>query len=116
MSKESRLCYHAVPRIMKTNVNWLNTPMNDAPDDFNPKEQEADIDSSESVEHKNRKKQRLTLPNDNDNQNDSFVENLWTNIADSKQWQPFADYINDCRINVNVRQVLEHGEQSLNLK
>ena len=118
MSRESRLCYHAVPRIMKTDVGWLNSPLNET-DELNSKgepistEREEDVDSDE--DNKNRKKRRLTLPSDNE-YDDVFVESLWTGITDAEQWQPFADYITDCRINVNVRQVLEHGEQSLNLQ
>lgn len=120
MSKESRLCYHAVPRIIKTNTDWVNLPLNET-DEMHHKEQEIttienveeDIDSDEG--NKNRKKRRLTSPSDNE-YNDEFVECLWNSIADSKQWKPFGDYITDCRINVNVRQVLEHGEQSLNLQ
>ncbi|XP_031638219.1 nucleic acid dioxygenase ALKBH1 [Contarinia nasturtii] len=109
MSKESRLCYHAVPRIVKTNIDWVNAPLNEI-DTTKYSENE---DSEE--EHKNHKKQRLTSPSDNNEYNDSFRDSLWNEIQDSKQWKPFADYIIDCRINVNVRQVLEHGEQSLNL-
>lgn len=116
MSKESRLCYHAVPRIMKTDIEWLNSPMNEtdeSKEETIPTEREENVDSDE--DNKNRKKRRLTLPSDNE-YNDMFVESLWTSITDAEQWQPFAEYIIDCRINVNVRQVLEHGEQSLNLQ
>lgn len=113
MSKESRLCYHAVPRILKTNVDWVNEPLNET-DAI--KHNEKDVDSEDDGPNKNHKKQRLTSPSDNTEYNDSFRESLWNTVVDSKQWKPFADYIIDCRINVNVRQVLEHGEQSLNLK
>lgn len=122
MSKESRLCYHAVPRIMKTDVDWMNSPLNES-DETSHKEPETttienvidgeNVDSEE--DNRNRKKRRLTSSSD-DEYNDAFVENLWTSIADAEQWKPFADYIIDCRINVNVRQVLEHGEQSLNFQ
>lgn len=119
MSKESRLCYHAVPRIMKTDINWVNEPSNEIDEtSYNEPETHSlekveDVDSEE--ENKSRKKRRLTAPSDNE-YNDAFVECLWTSVADAEQWKPFADYITDCRINVNVRQVLEHGEQSLNLQ
>lgn len=33
MSRESRLCYHAVPKIIKTNVNWINDDSQDADED-----------------------------------------------------------------------------------
>lgn len=114
MSKDSRLCYHAVPKIVKTDIAWINAPLNET-DDINSKEHVAldDIDSEEV--DKNYKKRRLTSPNDND-YNDAFVEELWSGIADAEQWKPFSEYISDCRINMNVRQVLELGEQSLNSK
>lgn len=108
MSKESRLCYHAVPRIMTTNVDWLKLPSNELIE-IDPK----DYDENHSEEvNQNRKKRRLPTPSENE-YNDSFVEGVWASIADTEQWKPFGDYITDCRINVNVRQVLEHGEKSL---
>lgn len=117
MSKESRLCYHAVPRIMKTNTDWINSSLNITDETHHEtttiENVEKDIDSDE--DNKNRKKRRLTSPSDNE-YNDEFVECLWNSIADEERWKPFGDYIIDCRINVNVRQVLEHGEQSLNLQ
>lgn len=109
MSRESRLCYHAVPKIMKTDVTWLNAPLEE------PKEansNDGDFDAQE--ENTNRKKRRLTMPNDTDF-NDAFEENLWIKIDDINEWKPFGDYISDCRINMNVRQVLEIGEKTLNL-
>lgn len=30
MAKDSRLCYHAVPKILKTNVNWINESIKDS--------------------------------------------------------------------------------------
>lgn len=111
MSRTSRLCYHAVPRIVKTDTSWINASLLDA-NDQNPIEQDADSDE----ENKNLKKRRLTAPSENDDYNDNFIETLWNSVASAKQWKPFADYISDCRINMNVRQVLDLGEQSLNLK
>lgn len=109
MSRESRLCYHAVPKIMKTDVNWLNSPLEESKE---ANSNDGDFDARE--ENTNRKKRRLTMPNDTEC-NDAFDENLWNNIVDINEWQPFGDYISDCRINMNVRQVLENGEQTLNL-
>lgn len=114
MSKASRLCYHAVPRIVKTDVTWVNEPLYKN-DEGNAIEVEPIDDVENDEDSKYRKKRRLTLPCDND-YNDAFVEELWCSIVDSEQWKPFADYISDCRINMNVRQVLELGEQSLNSK
>lgn len=104
MSKESRLCYHAVPRIMKIDIAWINEPI-----DENNDSTELDDDITSSG---NCKKRRLTPKSDSDF-NDAFQEYLWNNVINYEQWKPFSDYISDCRINVNVRQVLNHGEQSI---
>ncbi|XP_056641159.1 nucleic acid dioxygenase ALKBH1 [Diorhabda sublineata] len=64
MSKESRLCYHAVPRIIKTNYEVWN-------DEYQ-------------------------------------MEN-----SDFKHWEPFNNYLNYSRININVRQVLNKGQLKL---
>lgn len=110
MSKESRLCYHAVPKIVKTDMDWIDVAINETVDGTS---NEADIDSDE--ENKNLKKRRLTIPS-KDEYNDKLEETLWNSITDLEHWKPFSDYISDCRINMNVRQVLDPGEQSLNLK
>lgn len=109
MSKESRLCYHAVPKIMKTDVSWLNKALEETE---GATSKESDSDSQEENNQK-RKKRRLTTTSDAD-YNDAFEDTLWNTIIDCEQWKPFADYISECRINMNVRQVLEHGEQTLN--
>lgn len=100
MSKESRLCYHAVPRILKTDFTWINEPIDETND-------------SECTElSANYKKRRITPKSDND-YNDTFEDDLWNDVINHEQWKPFSDYVSDCRINVNVRQVLNHGEQSI---
>lgn len=107
MSKESRLCYHAVPRILKTDIAWINESINEI-DDSECSEQDVDIASNEN----SSKKRRLTSKSDND-YNDEFQDSLWNDVMNHEQWKSFSDYIFDCRINVNIRQVLNHGEQSL---
>lgn len=76
MSKESRLCYHAVPRIMKCDLEPYN-----------------DFDLEEP---KLTKRSKL--------ENDCDDENFWT---------PFREYLKDSRININVRQVLNKGQEKL---
>lgn len=39
--------------------------------------------------------------------------NLWHQCQSQIFWKPFAEYIADCRININVRQVLHSGEKTL---
>lgn len=108
MSKESRLSYHAVPRILKTDVSWLNTPLPDEQNIGNDKNVNDDDDGTEAT--KNCPKKRKITENTIE---DSFVEDIWDLVKDEPLWKPFADYISDCRININVRQVLEFGETSL---
>lgn len=111
MSKESRLCYHAVPKIIKTNVEWISqTESGEIALDAS-KVEEAD-DERKEVLNKGRKKRRITISSDEE-YNDVFVEDLWSLAIDEERWKPFADYICDCRININVRQVLHYGEQTL---
>lgn len=110
MSKESRLCYHAVPRILKTDIAWINESINEN-DDSECTESDVNITTNANCS----KKRRLTSKSDDNDYNDDFQGSLWNDVTmDSGQWKPFSDYISDCRINVNVRQVLNHGEQTLN--
>lgn len=107
MSKESRLSYHAVPRIMKTNVELINKP-------FEASESENGEDSSDSEDtlknHGKRKKLDLSDVNGNAH---TIHKDIWTNCTEENWWRPYADYVDDCRININVRQVLSCGDVSL---
>lgn len=100
MSKESRLCYHAVPKIFKAN----DTPWNVEFHEDLPSDSE-DTNLSED----NAIKRRKTDPN---------IENmldrqLWRSCCDRNFWIDFENYIKDCRININVRQVLNTGQTNL---
>lgn len=109
MSKESRLCYHAVPRILKTDMAWTSQLTNEN-DDSECTESNVNVASNENCS----KKRRLTSKSDDNDYKGEFQESLWNNVINYEEWKPFSDYISDCRINVNVRQVLNHGEQTLN--
>lgn len=99
MSRTSRLCYHAVPRVMKTDVTWLNTlPITEC----NP-----EANSDTETEDSNPKRRKL------DNNDNVMDDSVWNSIMDAKFWKPFATYLSACRINTNVRQVLEWGENRL---
>lgn len=76
MSKESRLCFHAVPRIL----NGCEEKWNDLED-----------------------RKDSTFPEDD----------LWSSCCKSAFWKPFNEYLKDCRINLNVRQVLNKDQVSL---
>lgn len=92
MSRDSRLSYHAVPRIMKDEkcTAWYQ------------KEYSNDADTV-------IKRRKLS---------DSGVEcaldmDLWKSVGEDDKWKDFEEYIQDCRININVRQVLHQGQSSL---
>ncbi|KAM3956383.1 alpha-ketoglutarate-dependent dioxygenase AlkB [Aphomia sociella] len=83
MSKEARLCYHAVPKVLpSTSSSWNN------------------IDESISKQFNlNYMKDIQGMPSD-------FT------VSDV-DWCTFENYVKESRINVNVRQVLGHGQHSL---
>ncbi|SPP86472.1 blast:Alkylated DNA repair protein alkB homolog 1 [Drosophila guanche] len=82
MSEESRLCYHAVPRIIKTQSSWTS--------ELKIK----DIEIEELEEN-------------------CLDKALLQKVGDWNFWKPFSWYLNDSRININVRQVLKPGESTL---
>lgn len=108
MSKESRLSYHAVPKIMKTDVAWLNEPTENTESCCSSHQTDENADEMDASVPKRR---RLTVSTSE--YCDSFAEDIWDLVVDQTQWKPYADYINDCRININVRQVLDAGENTL---
>lgn len=78
MSKESRLCYHAVPRILKGAEEVWNE----------------ELETTEGQEQEEE-------------------DNLWTRCRDKQFWQAYDEYLRECRINLNVRQVLNNDQQSI---
>ncbi|KAH8380863.1 hypothetical protein KR093_005166 [Drosophila rubida] len=87
MSGPSRLCYHAVPRVMKTDQQ----PWNAA----EPKHETVRItDNIEPIDTK---------------MNKSLDSPLRDNIINEIFWHPFNHFISGSRININVRQVLPPG-------
>ncbi|XP_017050669.1 nucleic acid dioxygenase ALKBH1 isoform X2 [Drosophila ficusphila] len=82
MSEESRLCYHAVPRIIKTEKSWSSLLTNEGFDNADIALNLLDLD-------------------------------LLKKVGDPQFWQPFSNYIDDSRININVRQVLNKGDIKL---
>ncbi|XP_030378930.1 nucleic acid dioxygenase ALKBH1 [Scaptodrosophila lebanonensis] len=97
MSQQSRLCYHAVPRVMKTQEEpWNNLPADDA---------------DEKLMKPERKKLRRDFE-DNSNVCDMSLYRL---VRDDSFWLPYMHYLNDSRININVRQVLPSGVKQLPL-
>lgn len=84
MSGESRLAFHAVPRIIKTGQD------NEPPDALKWTEQT----TQQECESK-------CCKND-------FKATSVTDISE-QNWSPFAQYLSNTRINVNVRQVHSLG-------
>lgn len=79
MSRESRLCYHGVPKIL---------PADDEP--WN-------------------KKMLCEYPFADYGLNKDLI----SRCRDDSFWQPYQEYIKTSRININIRQVLKNGQQSL---
>lgn len=89
MSKEARLCYHAVPRIVPTE----SSPWN----------------------HEN-----LEIPSNNSSvanfkyiSNPNLLIDAMEKSADNENWNRFNKYIEESRINMNVRQVLNESQISI---
>lgn len=101
MSKESRLCYHAVPRIMKAKEELWN--------DFLYNEATAQSIIKEQCKKK-LKSELKYVPTSTEWSIDTA---LYQQVADEVFWMPFKSYLNDSRININVRQVLLAGQTSL---
>lgn len=80
MSKESRLCYHGVPKIIPAFDEPWNVVVNHC---------------------------------DNSNCVECLDESIIYNCKNHKFWKPFETYIKNSRININVRQVLKHGQTAL---
>ncbi|XP_037937015.1 nucleic acid dioxygenase ALKBH1 [Teleopsis dalmanni] len=94
MSQEARLCYHAVPRIMKTQKEPWNE--NIAPN---------------CAYLPNGKKVKTDFLLDPTEWNINAT--LFEKVIDETFWMPYRNYLNDSRININVRQVLNEGSMGL---
>lgn len=88
MSRASRLSYHAVPRIMKSDTlpSWHPIPTDGI------KRRKIDDEPDRTM---------------------ALDTELWESTAIDSDWQPFDEYVEQCRININVRQVLRDGQASL---
>uniref|UniRef100_A0A1B0CDJ0 Putative dna demethylase alkbh1 aethina tumida n=1 Tax=Lutzomyia longipalpis TaxID=7200 RepID=A0A1B0CDJ0_LUTLO len=78
MSRESRLCYHAVPKILSDSQEIWNA-------EYFPE---------------------TTLAAEMDG-------DLWEKCSRKSFWSPFNEYLRDCRINLNIRQVLSGNATTL---
>lgn len=99
MSRESRLCYHAVPKIMPA----IHQPWKTLCDSGYG-------DDDDSADKEIYSKKRKMIPKDDCSKMDL---ELWENVSNCKFWEQFDDYVEDCRININVRQVLKSGQRTL---
>ena len=124
MMKESRLSYHAVPRIVQDKLGLPKglTEKYNVNKDF-------DIKDDERTNETHDKKEEKQCGNDqcasNLNQSESnsatstsmldqeTEDNVNRKIASSlecMEWKEYEDYMRTCRINMNVRQVLSQGQ------
>lgn len=91
MSKEARLCYHAVPRIV---------PAESSPWDQDDLEALSNINNDTNVDFKYISNQNQIL-------------DLMERCKNNKIWKQFESYIEESRINMNVRQVLNEKQVSI---
>ncbi|CAK1582806.1 unnamed protein product, partial [Parnassius mnemosyne] len=88
MSKEARLSYHAVPKI----VSALSQPWSNGESD------KEICDNMANLKYITDRQQLILDMNRN---------------IDNKEWNLFKNYIQESRINMNVRQVLHEHQKSL---
>lgn len=88
MSKEARLCYHAVPRILSSELSpWAD-------------KEDLSLISNDDASLRFISDKNLLVSSMNKNYEDSV-------------WTRFQDYVKESRINMNVRQVLNEKQNSL---
>lgn len=92
MAKEARLCYHAVPRIIPAESSPWNQEKLELPGNIN--------DNSSVVDFKYLSNQNELI---------TFMEKS----TNDEIWNQFNSYIEESRINMNVRQVLNEREISI---
>ena len=111
MSQESRLCYHAVPRVMKARQEtWNILEVH--------KELPEELKNIETASQPS-KKMRTDVAYISNNEMETALEwsmdaVLYQQVSNDLYWTPFKSYLHDSRININVRQVLNSQDSSLN--
>ncbi|KAH8293381.1 hypothetical protein KR044_011160, partial [Drosophila immigrans] len=90
MSEASRLCYHAVPRVMKSDQEPWNNAESEYGTVLKAKQNNDDVIINTKL-------------------NDSLDAALFDKVKDDLFWDPFNHFIHESRINMNVRQVLPMG-------
>lgn len=101
MSEQSRLVYHAVPRIMKSEMNRIEKCIltcNKCIDSYS---------EQTNLEHNKQSCDKHSDFGQFDRQSDSAEKSRETSIDEKL----FCDYLNCTRINVNIRQVLKPNER-----
>lgn len=105
MSQQSRLCYHAVPRVMKARQESWNCLI--------PTKKPETIESLQPS-----KKLRTDISSMDANETENALQwsmdpLLYQQVCNEIFWLPFKNYLHDSRINMNVRQVLKYGQEQL---
>lgn len=110
MSQQSRLCYHAVPRVMKARQETWNIlkQHKELPDDLKGIE----------ISTQPSKRMRTDVTYMSNNEMETALEwsmdvVLYQQVSNDLYWTPFKNYLHDSRININVRQVLNNQDSSL---
>lgn len=106
MSRHSRLSYHAVPRVMhepEAAQRWQR--LQRQPDAGPPAKRARTAEEATAN----------CVANGAEREDDEQLVDaaLWRSVADENDWRPFGEYAAECRININVRQVLPSGVDAL---
>ncbi|KAJ1525177.1 hypothetical protein ONE63_010009 [Megalurothrips usitatus] len=104
MSKESRQCYHGIPKIVPAMKSPWNTglPLK-CGDEEPPSKRARDTIDREACSVKSARSPFSS-------------SGMMEELLEEEFWEPFQNYIKQSRINMNVRQVLCKGEKTLNNK
>ncbi|KAM7349787.1 alpha-ketoglutarate-dependent dioxygenase AlkB isoform 2-T2 [Cochliomyia hominivorax] len=108
MSQQSRLCYHAVPRVMKSRQETWNILI--------PSSRTSEI-PTDSLQPSKKLRTDITCINNSEMEialSWSMDPLLYQQVINEVYWSPFKNYLHDSRININVRQVLKNQQYSLN--
>lgn len=110
MSRQSRLSYHAVPRILHGapaecwRVDAAATATAAAEADDRPIEPHAKRKKHDEADSGEAAAVAAAAGFD-----DGLDADLWRDVHTAAAWRPFGEYVAECRININVRQVLPSG-------
>lgn len=119
MMEEARLAYHAVPRILPAETRRFTQAFH-SPDTH---KQSAPGTKCEALEESTETKfpsdstvdtyydqESMDTSDGHSNLDQNAEGHVFSSFFKSNDWERYEDYMKSSRINVNVRQVLQHGQ------